>query len=93
MLHRGKASQQRGLSIINSSREFLVVMSGALRTNWFTMRFRNTRQTNLIGFFVLAQASGEGSGLVGENTNEGGLFCLHHGLSGLRDFADFCAEG
>ena len=39
MLHRGKASQQRGLSIINSSREFLVVMCGELWTNWFTRRF------------------------------------------------------
>ena len=27
--------------------------------------------------------------LLVENTNNSGLFCLHHGLIGLRDFADF----
>ena len=49
------------------------------------MRFRYTRQTNLIGFFVLVDVQM----LLVNNTNNGGLFCLHQGLNGWRDFAEF----
>ena len=48
-------------------------------------RFRNTRPSKPPRFFVLVDVQV----LLVKNTNEGGLFLLHHGLSGLSDFADF----
>ncbi len=66
-------------------KDFADFFANGLNLGGFEIRV----QSNLLGFFVLAE--GGGLCVFGEITNEGGRpICLHHGLSGWMDFVDFC---